>query len=163
MYFFIFLKQICYICCAFWINSVPLRGCTFLSIIQWMMINEITITDPINQILTKTKYIWHKKYAIKRHFGLVQSESVRSHYPNDLNHLDPVKQRPLYLLRVLFYSFLNLLWIFRLNVWILSINILNLNVHLCKLSWQIKKKRNMCWPSFIFMIVFIFEQIILKD
>jgi hypothetical protein len=43
---------------------------------QWMPLNGIslsqTTTDPINQMITITKLFSYTKYAIERHFGLVQ-------------------------------------------------------------------------------------------
>jgi len=48
--------------------------------VHWMLLNGITlgqtITDPINQMVTITKYVYYTKYAFKRHLGLVQSGSV---------------------------------------------------------------------------------------
>ncbi len=45
--------------------------------VQWMSLNGITLgqtkTDPINEIITITKYICYTKCAIERHLRLVPS------------------------------------------------------------------------------------------
>ncbi len=55
-----------------------------------------TITDPINQMTTITENISCTKHAIERHLGLVQSGSVRSHFPNDPISHDHIKLRTVY-------------------------------------------------------------------
>jgi hypothetical protein len=48
-------------------------------LIQWMPINGITlgqtITDPVNRMITITKYISYIQNAIERHLGLAKSGS----------------------------------------------------------------------------------------
>jgi hypothetical protein len=44
------------------INWTPLNGITL----------GLTITDPINRMITITKYISYANYAIERHLGLVE-------------------------------------------------------------------------------------------